>query len=175
MTAPFIPQPGMIGLTQIGGDVGKGIRIGQFLNGNGFSTYEHAFLYLGNGKLLEAEPGGARIADLSEYPADSVYFCWNLWALVRPPLLNEAYINRQAQKYVGVKYSFLDYDALAAHRLHIPAPGLRRYISDTSHLICSQLVDEFYHTDLDVTILTGEWPGYVTPGAIWQRDLRLKP
>jgi hypothetical protein len=65
--------------------------------------------------------------------------------------------------YVGVGYSFLDYSAIAAHALHIPAPGLRHYIETTRHMICSQLVDRCGQ-DAGVQLFDDKrWNGYVTP------------
>jgi hypothetical protein len=60
----------------------------------------------------------------------------------------------------------LDYLALVAHRLHIPAPGLRQFIADTGHMICSQLVDEVYRRAGLIMFGDGRWPGYVTPGGL---------
>jgi hypothetical protein len=61
------PQPGDIGLTSITGPVGRLIQIGQWLNGDGLGPYEHAFIVLPDDQLIEAEPGGAHVAPLSEY------------------------------------------------------------------------------------------------------------
>jgi hypothetical protein len=66
------PRPGTMGLTPIAGEVGRLIRLGQKLNGNGFSTWEHAFILLPGDQILEAEPGGARIVPLHY---DDVYWC----------------------------------------------------------------------------------------------------
>jgi hypothetical protein len=67
---------------------------------------------------------------------------------------------------VDVPYSFLDYGALALHRLHIPAPGLRAYIQDSGHAICSQLVDEGARRGGWQLFDDQRWEGYVTPGAL---------
>ncbi|MFD0528969.1 hypothetical protein ACFQ1I_21765 [Kitasatospora arboriphila] len=37
------------------------IRIGQWLNASGFADYEHAFVFVGDGQLVEAQPGGAEL------------------------------------------------------------------------------------------------------------------
>lgn len=167
---------GTIGLARVGGDVGRGIRIGQWLNGDGFENYEHAFVYLGDGTVLEAEPGGARIAPLSEYPAETLHWCSGIRKIVGP--WNDSSTDTvvaAAAKYVGTPYSFLDYDALAVKRLHLWAPGLKRYIASTGHMICSQLCDQFYRAEFGVEIFNdGRWPGYVTPGSLYERDQRLE-
>jgi hypothetical protein len=63
----------------------------------------------------------------------------------------------------GVPYSYLDYEALALHTLRMPAPGLRQFIANSHHMICSQLVDQALQ-DGGVHLFTdGRWPGYVKP------------
>ncbi|MCQ4079860.1 hypothetical protein NGB36_04445 [Streptomyces sp. RB6PN25] len=163
------PVPGDIGLTQIPGPVGKFIEFGQWINGNGFKNYEHAFLVLPDEQLIEAEPGGARIAPLSEYEQRNVVY-------VCPATLTENQreaICAAAHRYVGVPYSFADYLAIAVHRFHIPAPGLRRYVASSRHMICSQLVDRTYLDGGVHLFADGRWPGYVTPLALY--DLLASP
>ncbi|MCQ4040672.1 hypothetical protein ACFOSC_22200 [Streptantibioticus rubrisoli] len=157
------PLPGDIGLTQIPGSCGVFIRIGQWVNGNGFADYEHAFLVLPDGRLLQAEPGGARMASLEEYSGKHTLYAY-------PAGLTDqqrAAICAAAAAYVGVPYSFLDYAAIAAHRFQLPVPGLRRYVASTRHMICSQLVDQCYQ-DAGVHLFNdNRWPGYVTPEALY--------
>lgn len=152
------PQPGDIGLTSITGAVGRLIRFGQWLNGDGFGAYQHAFVVLPGGKLIEAMPGGAIIDDLTKYDDRHVLY-------VSPDLTpaQRKAIADSARRYVGVPYSFLDYLALALHRFHIPVPGLRRYIESTGHLICSQLADRAYADAGQRIFDDGRWDGFVTP------------
>src|SRR5579859_4753074 len=114
MTTPALPAPGTIGLTQISGEVGRLIEFGDFLNGQGFRDWEHAFLLGPDGSILEAEPGGARIGHVSQY-AD-IYWCTAIAAQYSEGKLQAIWDNAVA-KYEGVGYSFLDYLALFCHRL----------------------------------------------------------
>lgn len=66
----------------------------------------------------------------------------------------------------GVPYSDLDYLAIAAHTWHIPAPGLREFIADTHHMICSQLADQARLSAGSHLFDDGRWPGYVKPSDI---------
>jgi hypothetical protein len=150
------PQPGDIGCTQITGDVGLLIRIGQYLNGDGFANYEHAFVYVGDDRIVEAEPGGARSGSLDEY--DSRMIVW-----LRCPDEHRTAVATAAISLIGTPYSALDYAALAAHRFHIPVPGLRRYVQASGHLICSQLADRAAELGGWTLFNDGRWPGYVTP------------
>jgi cell wall-associated NlpC family hydrolase len=155
------PDPGDFGLTSIVGGVGRAIRLGQWLLGDGWSAYQHAFIYLGDGLILEAEPGGARVADLAQYDGRPM-----LWSTGRIPLTPEhrQRIHDLALDMRGVPYSFSDYASLALHRLHVPAPHLRAYIRSSGHMICSQLVDRAYEMAGIHLFDDGRWEGDVTPG-----------
>jgi len=163
-------RPGTIGLTEIAGEVGKLIEIGQGLNGEGFRKWEHAFVLLPGGMILEAEPGGARIVPM--HYAD-VYWCDNIRRLLASWPDDDPEWMATAEPFKGVGYSALDYLALAAHRLHIPVPGLKGYIEDGGHEICSQMADDFYQR-LGAHIFTDQrWNGYVTPASLYRRDQEL--
>lgn len=157
----YVPMPGDIGLTQISGNVGRGIRFGQWLDGDGFADYEHAFVYTGAGHIIEAEPSGARDSMLSRY--DAARIAW-----LRCPSDYRVQVAQSARTHVGVPYSFLDYAAIAAHRAHVPTPGLRSYIDSTGHMICSQLADRAAMNGGWHLFDDGRWPGDVTPGSLWK-------
>lgn len=153
---------GDIGLTIVEGAPGRLIRVGQLLNGDGYSTFEHAFVVVGvDGAVphvVQAQPGGAALEPLRCDPSKTIY--------LRCPEGSRAATAAAAESYIGVGYSWLDYFALAAHRIHLPAPLLRRYIASTGHMICSQLADRAaadagWHLFDDA-----RWEGYVTPGAL---------
>jgi hypothetical protein len=154
-------QPGDIGLASISGDVGALIRVGQFLNGSGFSRYEHAFVYIGDGLIVEAEPGGARCVPLHYGDA--------YWCRFTPTAAQRAAIVMAARGYAQarVPYGFADYAALAARRLHVPVPGLRQRIESAGSMICSQLADRCYQDAGYQICNDGRWAGYVTPGDIY--------
>lgn len=161
----YAPQQGDIGLVRIHGAVGAGIRFAQWLNGDGFADFEHAFVYVGGGQLVEAEPGGARLAALAEYASERV-----VW--LRAPLSCGPAVAEAARQLTGVPYSFLDYEAIALHHFHIWAPGLKRYIGSTGHMICSQLADEAARRGGWKIFDDGRWPGYVTPGDLYREALK---
>jgi len=157
-----VPEPGDIGLTSITGPVGRLIKFGQWLNGDGFGAYQHAFIVLPGERLIEAMPGGADVAPLSKYNDRHVlYVCLpDLTPAQRKAICDSAL------KYKGVPYSFLDYLALAMHRFRIPWPRLRHYIESTGHQICSQLADRAHLDAGQVLFRDKRWAGYVTPMAI---------
>jgi uncharacterized protein YycO len=159
----FEPNPGDFEVVPMGGYGGKLIEIAQILSNTGRLNYEHARLYLGNGKIVEAQPGGARIAPLSVNDGG----LWstgliNLTSEERTLIVSAGY--EYAERRVG--YSEADYFAIAAYKFKIGilVPGLKKYVGSSGHMICSQLVDQCY-SDAGVELFDDKrWPGYVTPG-----------
>lgn len=156
-----LPRPGDFAVVRMHGTPGALIRVGQWLNGDGFANVEHAFVLVGDDALVEAEPGGARVTPLTAYDPSGLH-----WSAGHIQLTSDqrAAIVAAAHRYLGTPYSFLDYGALAAHRFRLPGSGLLKgYVADTRHMICSQLVDQCYR-DAGVHLFRdGRWPGYVTP------------
>jgi hypothetical protein len=159
-------KPADYAILPIAGAAGKLISIGEWLDGDGFGTYDHAEIFVGGadanaplGYTMGAYPGGATLV-----PVPANQEGW-LWSSGHISLTDDerAKICSLALACKGIPYSSLDYFALAAHRLHIPAPYLKSYVASSKHLICSQLVDLCY-CDAGVHLFNdGRWPGYVTP------------
>jgi uncharacterized protein YycO len=150
------PQPGDFGLVSIPGGVGFLIRVGQWLNGNGFKNYEHAFIVLDAYSLLEAMPGGAKVSSLSKYAGSNVRY-----STVSLTDVQRSSIVAQARKLQGVPYSFLDYFAIAAKRFNLKLPWLDARVKSSKHMICSQIVAKLY--DDNDSQLTNEPPYLVDP------------
>lgn len=159
------PKVGDFFLAPMAGIGGLGVKVGQWLNGDGFVKVQHAGIYIGNNVTVEAMPGGAIWGTLDEFQAASLVWSTDVIDLT-PEQRHDIVLT--AQGYIQVPYSGLDYLAIAAHRFHIPTPHLKKYISSTGHMICSQLVDQAY-MDAGVHLFDdGRWPGYVTPGALYE-------
>jgi hypothetical protein len=164
------PLPGDYACRQMGGDTGKLISLGEYLNGDGFSIYDHAEIFVGlpdkdgpYGYTMGAYPGGAKLVPLQQDQlSDGNGF---LWSTGKIPLAGDqrSAVVRNALLLCKGGYSSADYFALAARRLHIPVPGLKAYIADSGHMICSQLVDYCYMRAGVHLFNDGRWPGYVTP------------
>jgi hypothetical protein len=153
--------------------LGLFIRMGQYLNGDSFADFEHAAVYIGDGQMVEAMPGGARISRVSRYGNVKV-----LWSTGSFDLTDEqrAKIVANAKDIAArrVGYSFLMYLAFALHMMHLPIPLLKWYIGNTHHLICSQLVALcYYSAEHPIGDITKRWSGYITPGDLYQAIKKL--
>lgn len=158
-----LPPAGSIGLVHIEGTAGEAIRVAQWLNGDGFEDYEHAFVLYQRADdiaictVIEAEAGGVRMTSLQEYEGRKV-----LW-LPCPEPLSAAMITA-AITYVGVPYSFTDYAAIAADTLGFSWKNkLKQYVETSHHVICSQLAAACADK-AGWELVANEWSGYVTPG-----------
>lgn len=155
-------QPADFAVAHLKGMVGRGITYAQRLSGSpGYaSVMDHAFIATGRGTVIEAMPGGAIESPLSKYADYELVWSTDLF-----PLSGEqrTIIVAKAYRLLKTPYSDLDYLALAAHRFHIPAPGLRGFIADQGHMICSQLVDACYQAGDFQLFSDGRWNGYVAP------------
>ncbi len=165
-----VPPAGLIGLVPVKGGVGKFIEFGQWINGDGFKPFEHAFVTLPGGLIIEAEPGGAAIRPLHY---TGVYWCNGLYKLL-PPHTTATEIAHIGETLKNTPYSFLDYEAIFIHRIHLDVPGLKTYIANSEHMICSQLADKFYLRLRAHLFLDDRWDGYVTPLRLYNRDLELR-
>jgi hypothetical protein len=153
------PKPGDFGLTRIPGYAGLAARIGIYLNGDGWHNYQHAFLVLEDDQLLEAMPGGARVRALID--PDVANVTYSDWPLTDD---QRAAICRVGRELEGTPYSIVDYLSLTLVRLRIRPLALKRYVANTGHMICSQLIDHVYlHAGLHM-FNDGRVPSDVTPG-----------
>jgi cell wall-associated NlpC family hydrolase len=114
------------------------------------SRYNHAFVYVGNGQVIEGRPSGAGYNSLTAYPDV-------LWSTVPLNPLERDTIVRAAVGFIGTPYSWLDCAAIGlAHliRLHVPTvvrrnlswawDPVKRRLRRVDRLECAQLVDLAY-------------------------------
>lgn len=157
------PEPGDVGLTWITGWTGLWVSLGQWIAGDGglwpwsrirqakklirilsgkkaklprgFPT--HAFTFMPNGQIFEAQPGGARFSSVERYANRPIL-------VAKLPLTNlqREQIVDVAVQYEGTRYSFLDYVYLALWRVGVRPKWLQNAVKNSGHMICSQAVDK---------------------------------
>ncbi|MFC8583204.1 hypothetical protein ACFUGD_01300 [Streptomyces sp. NPDC057217] len=157
------PLPGDFALTKIGGVTGKLVAAGQALVGDA-SPVQHAFVYVGDGQVVQAMPGGAELIRLEDASEPVV---WSTGHFELTPLRRE-FIKWTAIGLVGTPYSFLDYASIGLAHFRIRPRWVREFVADTGHMICSQLVDEVYLRAGVHLFDDGRLPGDVTPGDLWK-------
>lgn len=157
------PQPGDFALTKISGITGAFISAGQYLVGDG-APVQHALIYVGNGQIVQAMPGGAELIPLEDANTPVI------WSTGKIPLTaaQRRAITNEAINLVGTPYSFLDYGSIALAHYRIRPAWVRDFVADSGHLICSQLVDEAYLRASVHLFDDGRLPGDVTPGDLWK-------
>lgn len=183
--------PGSFGLSVIGGKAGIWVHIGQALAGDR-SKYTHAFIVVDRGEIVEAMPQGARVFPLQQRADDKggivisdapVQAALRTFDTAFPGTefadMRRVYERRLRDRIVevsrsleGTPYNFADYFYLALATLGFRAKWLRRRIERTTHLICSQLVDEVYRQCGIKLFDDNRLPMDVTPGDLdrWRRN-----
>jgi hypothetical protein len=164
-----VPQPGDFCCKPMAGAGGAGISIGQWLDGGGLEFYDHAEVYVGGsdnkgpfGYTVSAYPNGIGRRALPCEPAKLPGSIWSSGLLVLTQAQREGVV-AWSLAHQDIRYSFLDYGALALHRLGVKDPALQRYIRSTGHMQCAYYTDTAYSVN-DVHLFTdGRWEGYVAP------------
>ena len=136
-------------------------RIGWLIRLVTRSQYNHAWVYLGDGRIVEAEGNGAVISALVDYDGYPV-----LWSNMTLTEGQRAAIVAKARAVVGTPYSWIDDACIALTAIfgvHVPA-SVRRRLGSTDHLQCAQLVDTCYAAAGVQLFTDGRLPGAVSPG-----------
>lgn len=166
------PLPGDFALTRISGFTGRAIAAGQWLIGDG-SPVQHAMIYVGGGYVVQAMPGGAEMIRLEDANEPVI---WSTDIGASTPAQRRVWgmspdkrraVVREALALVDTPYSFVDYASIGLAAWHIRPAWVRNFVASTSHMICSQLVDEAYKRAGVQLFDDGRLPGDVTPGDLW--------
>lgn len=148
--------------------------LAQFADGSESEDdeYHHAFIYIGDNEIVEAEPGGARKASLDEY--DPATLQWST-GLIELTDAQRNTIVAYADSFVGTPYGWKVYLALALSRFHIRLPWVTNTLDSNKEMICSQVVDVCYRM-AGYRMFPKDLPGSTTPAklAMFLRQLRAK-
>lgn len=152
--------PGSYGCVRTSGWQAWFIRVGTR------SKFNHAFIVMDTaGRIIEADPGGARWAHISDYGNDPKVFDDG----EQLTLQQRQQVMAKAQVLLGTPYGWLDIVCLAARCLGLRWQWLTRRADDEKAMICSQLVAVCGEA-AGVNWLCGrEAPAEVTPGDLADR------
>ena len=130
------------------------------------SPYMHAFVYVGNGQIVEAVRH-VQVAPVSNY-TDITWSTGRLGPDDTPSALQRQAIAKAAMSFVGESYNALDIIAIALAQVRMGKlvngdEWWVRRLSDDHMQICSQLVVNAYRM-AGLDILPGMLSGLVSPG-----------
>jgi hypothetical protein len=153
----YQPQPGDYGIVKTNGIIGRLIRIGTT------SRWNHAFIYVGEGVIVEANPTGVALSPVAKYPR----IAWNH----HEELTDEQrkIIVDTAVDQVGLPYDFMDIVALLLRifGLKVPIYKLFKVLARRKSWFCSELVTHCYNKANLKLINSPEY--LVTPGDLAER------
>jgi hypothetical protein len=145
------------------------------------SPVNHAFVYIGRGRILEARPGGSGFNRYDAYPG-------TLWLThIQPPGSSAAEQEAVAESLCGIPYGWLDIAAIGiAQKRWSPETRqrwldgrepwwVRRIATDPRDAICSQLCDLYYLHFARHLFNDKRLPGLVSPGDLLTLDRSLVP
>ena len=122
------------------------------------STVNHAFVAVGNGRIIEANPFGADLGWVGEYPHA-------IWSDAPPDGKGPA-VAAAAIRLKGTPYSWIDDACIGLADVfgwHVPEP-VRKRLTRRTRLMCSQLVDTAYRDAGLELFHDGRIAGDVSPG-----------
>ncbi len=129
----YTPIAGDYFVVKTHGLAGMLIRIGTF------SEWNHAGIYIGDGKIIEARPQGVTISDLSKY--DGYQIAWNQHEKFITPFEQRQRIVERAKGFVGDRYGKWSIFVLGIKSLGLKIlPNLIKRAEKENSVICSQLV-----------------------------------
>ena len=154
----YNPKTGDYGCVKTNGLMAKLIRLGTL------SRWNHSFIYIGNGKIIEANPKGVEISDVSKY----LVIAWNQHEILSDQ--QRQIIVWKANQIIGKPYGFFVIADLAFRILGLKILAntrLMKYLSTKNGYICSELVAECYrHANMP---LFKKADYLVTPGDLAER------
>lgn len=124
--------------------------------------FYHAFIYVGDNEIIEAEPSGAQRSPLSKYDPASLLWSTGLISLTEA---ERNTIVAYAESWVGTPYGWKTYLALAAYRFHIRTKWVRDTLASHREMICSQYIDACYAM-APYQLFPGSLPGSATPAKL---------
>jgi uncharacterized protein YycO len=157
----YVPRAGDYGVTRTGGFFGRLIRLGTF------SHWNHAFIYLGDGKIIEATPRGVVVGELSQYSI----VVWNRHDDLTDD--ERAGVVAYAMSRLGEPYGFIDIAVIVLRQLGLKAFSVKisAFLDKRHGVICSQFASLAFRAIKRALTLKAD--NLVTPEDLAERVLFL--
>lgn len=155
----YTPEIGDYGVVKTNGVIGFLIRLGTQ------SRWNHTFIYIGDDRIVEANPTGVAISSVSKYPTIAWSKHEDLDHTKRSKIQNHAI------EQVGKPYGFIDITIILFRIFGLDLFGTKKFwtrlVANRDGFICSELVAECYES-ADVKLINK--PNcLVTPGDLAER------
>jgi cell wall-associated NlpC family hydrolase len=154
----YEPRPGDYGVVKTKGIFGKIIRFGTM------SRWNHTFIYIGDGLIIEANPTGVSISSATKYPVIG----WNQHEELTTK--QRTTVVKEAKRLINRPYGFLDIGNLILRILGLKMLANTSFINTLAKrygVICSELVAlSYYAAGID---LCRKPANIVTPGDLAER------
>lgn len=135
--------PGIFGVSH-----GSGVS-GMIIRDATGSWAGHAFMYLGNGQIVQGMPPVANMVPATTY--DDAIWAWHMWDQLQQVngwtpeqvLAAQAKVTGRGHALVGTTYDFAAYAGFAAEVLHLRnEQQLAPFFQHDDYRVCSALVDD---------------------------------
>ena len=162
---PANTKPGDFAVVHVLGPLGNSLSYAEWMMGDSQIIYDHALLYVGDNKCIEAMPWGVSV-DSMDNPFHAMYSHY-LWSTdyLHPTDIQREGIVTSAHQYVGTTYNYFEWIAAMAW---IGRPftyfwyKVLPFIMDSHLLMCSQLVAQSWE-DGGYPLCDGRWAAYISP------------
>ena len=153
----YNPALGDFGIIKSKGIAARLIQIGTV------SRWNHAFVYIGDGKIIEANPRGVAISPVSKYSK----IAWNQHEELNEVQRQE--IVKSAKHLVGSAYGFVDILVIGLRILGLKflTSAFLERLAMKQGVICSELVAICYE-NAGVPVLNKQ-PHLITPGDLAEK------
>ena len=153
----YKPRQGDIGTVKTTGFTARLIQVGTL------SRWNHSFVYIGNGLIIEAAPGGVRINTLDQYSN----IVWNRHQVWIDEAVSRKAIVEGAFKALHKPYNWVNILTIFFRIINLKILAntkLMKNLAKKDGYICSELCEELYANAKNP--LVGKEPGETTPGDI---------
>jgi Uncharacterized distant relative of cell wall-associated hydrolases len=158
-------RTGQFGVVHTSGKYATAIRLFQSLRVPAhLAKYTHSVIAIDGERIIEAWPGGARIAYADEYDAANI-----VWSTFDHTARQAAAIRDFARAQLGKQYAWEDVPLIAlalATGEHTPT-WVDRKLSSDDRWICSELVDAAFQS-AGIPLFAGIQPSAVYPAMLAQ-------
>ena len=153
----YTPVMGDLGIVKSNGLPARLIQVGTL------SRWNHVFIYVGNGMIIEAKPHGIVLSPLSDYASAKIV--WNKHQVWNNEEVDRAFIVAEAHKLLDLPYNWTNIVRIVFRTLGLKILAntkIMQKLAKKDGYICSEMAEELYAKSGNP--LLAKDPGETTPG-----------